>query len=41
MADWYTNNYKSKGHIAFGEGPTLPYSLELHRVDGLSKLKVK
>ena len=40
MTDWYVNNFKSKGHLEHRQGPTLPYVLELHRIEGLSKLKV-
>lgn len=39
MTDWYANNFKSKCHIEITQGPTLPYMLELHRIEGL-KLKV-
>ena len=41
MADWHGVNFKSKGHIEFNQGSTLPYVLELHRIEGLSKLKVR
>lgn len=40
MGDWHGVNFKTKGHISFNQGSTLPYVLELHRIDGLSKLKV-
>ncbi|KAL5261371.1 hypothetical protein ACHWQZ_G007163 [Mnemiopsis leidyi] len=39
MGDWHGVNFKTKGHISFNQGSTLPYVLELHRIDGLSKLK--
>lgn len=40
MADWYGSQFKSKAHIEFNQGPTLPYLLEIQKVDGLAKLKV-
>ena len=41
MADWYATNFKSKGHMEGFQGSTLPYLLELHRIDGIAKLKVR